>query len=135
MALDIARTTGTCDQRMLDKVLILSTHILAITNRILQRGLERTNKRGVESTWNGKGFSELFEMSMPYFHQWCGFEVGDDYSRFEYRPLPGIAESYGSLLKFLKDDAAPFLTEYELEKFYERRRVLHQLFQYYCSTY
>ena len=114
-ALDVAHTKG--DQRMLDEALHLVSHILAITNCTLQRGLERTHHIGTESTWDGKNFAELFLMSMPYFHQWCGFEVGDDYNRLEYRPLPGIADSYGSLLTFLQGDAAPFLTEYELGHF------------------
>ena len=110
-AIEVFRSTG--DRRMLDDALHLVSHILAITNTTLQRGLERTHRHGSESTWDGKSFSEPFEMSMPYFHQWCGFEVGDDYSRLEYRPLSGIAESYGDFLTILKQDAAPYLTKYE----------------------
>ena len=65
----------TCDQRMLDIVLEVARHILAITNKTLQRAHERTKRRGVEATWVGKNF---FEINMPYyFHHWCGFEVGD----------------------------------------------------------
>lgn len=111
-ALHVARATG--DRRMLDEALRLVRDILLITNTTLQRGLERTLRRDAESTWAGKNFSELFEISMPYFHKWCGFELGFHYGRVEYRPLPGIADSYGSLLAFLRDDAAPFLTELEL---------------------
>ena len=115
-ALFIARETR--DRRMLDDALQLVGHVLAITNNVLNKGLKRKHSNRNDVTWDDKSFSDAFAMSMPYFHHWCGFELGDDFRRLEYRPLPVIAESFKSILDLVESEQhrAPMLTELELEE-------------------
>ena len=101
--------TGNGDLSMLDSSLTVLQHILNITRIFLKLGLSRSGAK-TNPIWAGKHFTENFQMRMPFFHKLCGFELGNDYSNLEYRPLKHIKDSYSEFFNFVGHNLSQLLT-------------------------